>query len=275
LAQARLITAEKELLNKTLSGSIKLLTDILSLIEPQSFGRAQAMRDLIAGITKKFDTENAWEIPLAVMLAPIGNVTIPPDLLIRARAGVSLSKVEEQIVAQLPETAARLLANIPRLEGVARIVRYQHKNFDGTGNPPDSVKGEALPLGARLLKILADFSQLQAGNLSRQQSLKEMETRLGWYDPALLHALAEYYGMAETTRDTVRSSVAIAIADLAPGMVLHANIETKDGTLILCAGHRITEMTVEKIKNFDRVCGIKEPVFVEGPEVAEAAAATS
>src|SRR4029077_11303089 len=40
LGQYRLVTAEKELLNKTLSGSIKLLCDILSMIDPQSFGRA-------------------------------------------------------------------------------------------------------------------------------------------------------------------------------------------------------------------------------------------
>jgi len=84
------VVAEKELLNKTLSGSIKLLTDILSIMEPQSFGRAQTMRDIINTITKEFKAENDWEIPLAVMLAPIGNVTIPPELLIRARAGTAL-----------------------------------------------------------------------------------------------------------------------------------------------------------------------------------------
>ena len=87
LTQYRLVTAEKELLNKTLSGSIKLLNDILSMMEPQSFGRAQTMRDIISSVTKKFKTDNDWEIPLAVMLAPIGNVTIPPELLLRARAG--------------------------------------------------------------------------------------------------------------------------------------------------------------------------------------------
>jgi PAS domain S-box-containing protein len=143
--QYRLITAEKELLNKTLSGSIKLLTDMLSMIEPQSFGREQTMRNLIGSVTKKFPTGNAWEIPLAFMLAPIANATLPPELLVRARAGGILFKVEEQIMSELPETAARLLANVPRLEGVARIVRYSQKHYDGAGAPPDAVKGEALP----------------------------------------------------------------------------------------------------------------------------------
>jgi response regulator RpfG family c-di-GMP phosphodiesterase len=266
LAQYRLVTAEKELLNKTLSGSIKLLTDILSMMEPQSFGRAQTMRDIISNVVKKLKAENEWEISLAVMLAPIGHVTIPPELLIRARAGGVLSKVEEQIVSQLPGTAARLLANIPRLEGVARIVRYSHKNYDGSGQPCDPVKGELLPMGSRLLKILTDLAQLQAGGLNRLQALNEMNTRLGWYDPVLLDAVRGYYGVGMAARDATRQSISISIHDLAPGMVLHSNIQTKDGTLIVCAGYHITEMTLEKIKNFDRVSGIKEPLFVEGPE---------
>jgi response regulator RpfG family c-di-GMP phosphodiesterase len=266
LAQFRLITAEKELLNKTLSGSIKLLTDILSMNEPESFGHAQTMRGIITAITKNLQVENDWEIPLAVMLAPIGNVTIPPELLIRARAGIALSKVEEQIVSQLPETTARLLANIPRLQGVARIVRYQHKHYDGSGIPADPVKGEDLPLGSRLLKILDDLARLQADGTSRLQSLNEMGNRLGWYDPALLHEVRNYYGLALAARDAARPSISISIRDLAPGMVLRSNVETKDGTLILCTGHHITEMTLEKINNFELVSGIKEPVFVEGPE---------
>ena len=266
LAQYRLVTAEKELLNKTLGGSIKLLTDILSMIETQSFGRAQSMREVIVGVTKKFKADNEWEIPLAFMLAPIGNVTVPPDLLLRARTGVKLSKVEEDIMAGLPETAARLLANIPRLEGVARIVRYQHKNFDGTGAPHDVIKGESLPLGSRLLKILADLNQLQSGGMGRLQALNEMQLRLGCYDPALLQAVSEFYGVAQAARDADSPSISVTISDLTPGMVLRSDIETREGTLILCAGHHITEMNLEKIRNFDLAFGIKEPLLVECPQ---------
>jgi len=200
-AQYRLVISEKELLNKTLSGSIKLLTDILSIMEPQSFGRAQTMRDIITSIAKKFKTENDWEIHLAVMLAPIGHVTIPSETLVRARAGGALSSVEEQMLAQLPETAARLLANIPRLEGVARVVRYQHKRYDGTGFPPDSIKGDSVPLGSRLLKILDDMAQLQAGGKNRSAALDEMQGRRGWYDPSLLDAVRNYYGITAAARE--------------------------------------------------------------------------
>jgi hypothetical protein len=76
----------------------------------------------------------------------------------------------------------------------------------------------------------------------------------------------EYYGADIAARDAARLNIPISINNLAPGMVLHSNIETRDGTPILRAGHHITEMTLEKIKNFARVSGIKEPLFVEGPE---------
>ena len=86
-AQYRLVTAEKELLNNTLNGSIKLLTDILSMVDNQSFGRAQTLRDAITAVTARLYVEKAWEIHVAVMLASIGYVTIPPETLVKSRAG--------------------------------------------------------------------------------------------------------------------------------------------------------------------------------------------
>src|SRR6185437_9822018 len=186
LAQYRLLVAEKELLNKTLNGSIKMLTEILSIMDTPSFGRSQVLRDMVAEATEKLGIANAWEIHLAVMLAPIGYVTVPPETMLKTRAGEVLSKVEEQMMERLPDTAAKLLANIPRLEGVANIVRYQHKNFNGSGLPADAVSGEAIPQGARLLKIFWDIFQLEKTGLSRLEALDELTGRSGWYDPQLL-----------------------------------------------------------------------------------------
>jgi response regulator RpfG family c-di-GMP phosphodiesterase len=265
LAQYRLVTAEKELLNKTLSGSIKLLTEILSMMDPQSFGRAQTMRDIITSVTKKFNVDNDWEIHLATMLAPIGYMTIPPETLIRARSGNALTRVEERMMSGLPEVSARLLANVPRLQGVSRIVRLQNKLYNGQGFPEEAVKGDAIPFGSRLLKILNDLAQLQAGGMMRSKALDEMQSRQGWYDPSLLDGVRSFYGIGAAVCETSRPSISIALLDLAPGMMLRSNVATKDGTLILSAGHQLTEMTLEKIQNFERISGIKEPIFVEAP----------
>jgi response regulator RpfG family c-di-GMP phosphodiesterase len=266
LAQYRLVMAEKELLNKTLSGSIKLLTDILSIVDTPSFGRTQAMRDLIAEATDKLGINNAWEIHLAVMLAPIGYVTVPPETMIKARAGEVLSKVEEQMVARLPDTAAKLLANIPRLDGVSKIVRYQQKNFNGCGFPADSVSGEAIPQGARLLKIFSDMFQLQRTGMSRIEALDEMDTRTGWYDPLLLASVrAINAGSATAAVKHGARCLSIRARDLVLGMMLHSNVITKDGVMIISAGHEVNQMTLEKIQNFESLSGIREPIFVTDP----------
>jgi response regulator RpfG family c-di-GMP phosphodiesterase len=260
----QLAVAEKELLNKTLSGSIKLLTDILSMVETQSFGRGQSLRDAIVTATDRLGMEKAWEIHLAVMLAPIGFVTIPPETLLRSRAGQRLSEVEEQMLAHVPETAARLLANIPRLEGVARIVRYQEKCFDGSGFPLDAVAGDAIPLGARLLKIIIDLTEAQRRGVAQAAAFDQMSQRRDLYDTALLAVLRKAFeDPAGGPVHAVRFSVPAAVNDLCKGMILRSNVETREGTLILPAGHRLNEMTLEKIRNFQSVVGLKEPILVD------------
>jgi len=264
LAIYRLATAEKELLNKTLSGSVKLLTEILSAVDARSFGRTEKLRTLINEVIQKVPMENAWEVHLAAMLAPIGNLTLPPETLIKANAGEMLSKVEEQLLDTMPETASRLLANIPRLHEVAKLVRYQNKHYDGSGFPPDSTQGEAIPAGARLLKILFDMIQLQSGGLVPLKALNEMQQRRGWYDSKLLAAVrASFGGVASAEPDTTKPNISVTVADLTVGMVLYSDVRTKEGTLVLSAGHQISQMSLKKIQNFAELTGIKEPIFVE------------
>jgi response regulator RpfG family c-di-GMP phosphodiesterase len=262
LAQHRLITAERELLDKTLDGSTKLLTDILSMVDTKSFGRAEKLRAVMAEISGKIPLAEAWEINLAAMLAPIGYVTLPPETLIKARAGTPLSKNEEQLVDSIPEIAARLLANIPRFEGVSRIVRYQHKRFDGGGYPADAMRGEDLPLGARLLKILIDMLELQGRGATPSQALDELPLRQGWYDPQLLASIRACFGIVGGKPNNVRRTISITADSLAIGMILGSDLFTKDGTLVLSAGHHINEMFLERIQNFNLLYGIQEPIFV-------------
>ena len=265
VAQHKLVIAEKELLNKTLSGSIKLLTDILSTVDAKSFGRSERLRELINESSRKLALDNAWEIHLAAMLSAIGYVTLPPETLVKARTDQMLSKVEEQLVASVPEIAARLLANIPRLEGVAKIVRYQNKRFDGTGYPQDTVRGDAIPPGARLLKILLDMQELQAEGMPLVKALNELQQRQGWYDVNLLAIVRGSVGGGAAEVSSAKPHVSVTIADLNVGMVLHSDLRTKDGTMVLAAGHQITQMSLQKIQNFDQLSGIKEPIFVEAP----------
>ena len=219
----------------------------------------------MAETTAKLGLANAWEIHLAVMLAPIGYVTIPAETMVKARSGQKLTSVEDHMVARLPDTAAKLLGNIPRLEGVANIVRYQQKAFDGSGFPVDAVSGEAIPLGSRLLRIFSDMFQLEKSGLSRIEALDQLKSEQGVYDPQLLASLRAISTQGNIVAKADTQSIAVSVKDLTPGMVLYSNVLTKDGVLIITAGHEINEMTLEKIQNFESISGIQEPVFVINP----------
>jgi response regulator RpfG family c-di-GMP phosphodiesterase len=263
--QHRLITAERELLNKTLSGSIKLLTDILSMVDPTSFGRSEKLRALITELNERMPLADMWEIQLATMLLSVGYVTLPPETLVKTRADAPLANGEEKLVGSLPGITARLIANIPRLEGVAKIVRYHQKNFNGTGFPEDSVSGTALPLGSRVLKIFVDLLQLQAKGLSQSDALDQMTLRQGWYDPQLLTSIRACFGLIGR-KPEAWLPISIGANDLATGMTLASDILAKNGNTILAAGHHINETVQERIQNFKVLYGLLEPIYIRVPQ---------
>lgn len=263
LRQYRLITAERELLEKTLNGSVKLLTDILSMIDPQSFGQAKRLRDYMKTYIAPMKTTSGWEFEMAAMLASIGLVTVPPTVLYKARGGLSLTGVEKEILARVPETGSDLLANIPRLETVARIVRFQNKHYDGTGSPNEKLVGDEIPIASRILKVLADLLQLEGRGALRSEALKQMQGRAGWYDPQVLDAAFVCFDVyLDTASRTVPTQRAITIQELRVKHTLAADLFTSEGALIICAGTEISQLIMEKIHNFQDLVGIKEPIHV-------------
>ncbi len=110
-----------------------------------------------------------------------------------------------------------------------------------------------------------DFLDMQAAGLTQLQALDEMILREGWYDPDLLNAVRSYFGLLQNEHNECEKKISIHAVDLAIGMTLASDVETKDGTLILSKGHYITEMILERIGNFNKLYGIKEPIFVQTP----------
>ncbi len=258
LEQHRFITAERELLENTLNGSVRALTDILSLLAPETFGRGQQLREQMRAVAEALKLPEVWALELAAMLHGLGQVTLPTEVAARARIGAALSAAEETMVRRVPEAGSNLLMHIPRLEAVARMVLFQSKNFDGSGFPLDTPGGMEIPAGARLLKVLVDLAQLEQRGSSRREALALMRERGGWYDPQLLDAVAAVLGAGAP-----KPTASIAFKDLKPGQVLVADIITKEGLLILAAGNRITPSLLERLRNFAALSGVREPIYVE------------
>ncbi|HFE65571.1 MAG TPA: response regulator, partial [Caldithrix sp.] len=94
LRQYRLITAEKELLSKTLKGTIKLLIDILSVVNPDAFSRAKRIHKTARKIAARLKFKDQWQLDIACMLSQVGCVTVPGEILQKKFRGEKLSPSE-------------------------------------------------------------------------------------------------------------------------------------------------------------------------------------
>jgi response regulator RpfG family c-di-GMP phosphodiesterase len=247
VTQHRLVLSERELLDHTLAGSIKAMSEVLSLTSPAAFARATRMRALSALLFEALEQEQPWHVSVAVTLSQIGAVTLPPSVLEHMNVNVHLSDEEAAMVAKLPALAEQVLSEIPRLEEVRAAIRLQ--------DTPDG------PLGARVLRLVRDYDALEVTGMPAGEALSRLESRVGAYDVTLLTALAK--GLAERGDRTV---IQIPLAKLEVGMTLADDVFTASGVKLVPVGHAVTPSLLQRIVNFSEVApGIVEPICVFSP----------
>lgn len=256
--QYQLVTAEKELLEKTLKGSIKILIDLLALACPDLFMRTSALAPLVRKIAQKFEA-NVQPIELALMFSRLGNLTLPPAMLSSLLKGEPLSDPNHQsILDQQPQVTRRLLQHIPRLEEVANIIGYLGKNFDGSGFPIDPLAGEQIPLGSRILRVVLDFDDLRRNGHTEESAYVKLSARIGFYDQSVFTALKREAGRSYEGMELVK----ISVAELAPGMVVADNVVTTSGVILLREGTELSELFWLRLLQFNKIDAIVIPLRV-------------
>jgi response regulator RpfG family c-di-GMP phosphodiesterase len=266
LKQHELLHTERELTEGTLAGGVKVLTEVLGLVAPEQMGRGQRLLQCIRPVATLTGKGPLWELELAAQLSSIGYAAVPPALLRKQALMEPMTADEAAVLRRVPQTGHDLLADIPRLGGVARIVLYQKKNHDGTGFPADGIAGEDIPAGARLLHILGDRLDLEQDGVVKQAALKVMRERKGRYDPVLLEAVfacfTEFLASALSSAAPVRC---VAAADLKAGQILVSDLETDQGLPLVTAGSRLTPMLIERLRSHADAALLRGNILVQDP----------
>jgi response regulator RpfG family c-di-GMP phosphodiesterase len=257
--QHRLITSERVLLEQTLRGSIKALTDILSLTNPLAFGRAVRLKQASAEMVTALGLSVSWQIEVAAMLSQIACITLPPGTHEKLYYGRPLTNEEAEMVQHLPALALQLLENIPRLEAVRAILQASANNFDGSGSPPGCAKGEATPLGARVLKIVGDYDALEASGLEPDAAVGTLKARRGRYDPKLLDVFVRL-----KTDATPRGLSELGLASIRPGMFLAKGVTSTSGLLLVARGQEVNVGLLHRLRNLPKGT-VREPITVFVP----------
>lgn len=263
--QHRLVRAEKDLLEKTLRGSVKMLAAMLSLSNPAAFSRASRICQCVKHIVDKLGLTMPWNLEVAATLSQIGCATLAPELIEAYYAGSLVSDADQSKIDQHPLVAARLIADIPRMEQVAWMIAHMNSavsDLDGENPKP---KGEVI-LGAKVLAVAAAYDRLISQGVAHHQATARLHSQHGRYEPAIVDRLQGFHSVESTTSQQRECQ----ISDLAVGMILRDEVRTLTGLLVVAKGQEVTAPMLIRLKNFEQRKSIpgKFLVTVPAPEAA-------
>jgi len=255
LEQYRLITAERELLEETLRGSVGVLCEILSLVNPPAFSRAQRIRRYVQHIAWKLNFQDDWQYELAAMLSQIGCVTVPSEVLEKVYVSAALSPKEQEILASQIQVGYKLLAKIPRLEVVAQMIANQRNPW---GNRTETTDPAAV--GGNLLKVALDFDEQTMRGAEVTAVLGRMSAHRD-YNPAFVAALLEV--QVQEAESEIRL---VPLSAVQVGMIINVDVKSKNGLLLLAKGQEVTDSAIARLQSFALTIGIVEPLSVRTPQ---------
>ncbi len=246
---------ESAMLSKTVAGSVSLMTDILSLTNPDAFGRVANVRRIAREIAKHLGADGSWHVEMAAMLSQIGCITVAPDILKKVRERVSLTPSEAEAFAEHPRIGAGLIRRIPRLEAVAEAVEYQlHRN-----DAPRRRDDPKPPQAAAILKAAIDFESCQSAGMSDVSALAIMRQDESAYDEDVLMALSEHANIPEEVRS-------IGLVELTEGMIVEEHIYSTLGDILVPSGQEVNPSICARLKKLMEDSGdVREPIIVRVP----------
>lgn len=259
----RLITAERVLLEQTLRGSIKALTDVMGLRDPMAFGRAARLKECVADLAAQLKLQDRWQVEVAAMLSQLGFIALPAETAEKVYYGRPLSDEETQMVARVPAVTEQLLGSIPRLEVVRGILGAYMKPYRAIDEKAMDAQTQLIHRGAHMLRVAVDFEALEVQGHSPTHALDLMRARADSYDPPVFEAIK-----AVRCVDNSEEIREVRLAELQVGMVFAEDVKTDVGTLLVGRGFEVTAGVVERVRNIRRGT-VREPVRVVMPKVKQ------
>lgn len=163
--------------------------------DPYTQGHCDRLSVFSVALAEAIGMPEAYRIALrrAGIVHDIGKVAVPDDILLKPGP---LTPEERRIMEQHPIVGARICAPLRSFRLVHPVIRHHHERMDGSGYP-DGLKGEQIPLAARVLQVVDIYDALTTDRpyrrgLSPEEAIEHLrsEARRGWRDVDLVEVWA-------------------------------------------------------------------------------------
>lgn len=257
-------------LNKKLSDTVaKVIRVFLNFIEMKSpdLGNhckrvAAASRYLAAEM--KLEEAEIETIEVAALLHDIGKIGLPTSLL--SKREDQMTADELSIFQKHPLSGQHAIDKIENLETAAVYIRHHHENYNGTGYP-DKLKGEEIPLGARIIAAADYYDELinriyVNAKDPRAQARKAIQSKKGReLDGEVVDNLLIILEQRDTKVDT-RKEIHLKPFELKDNMILSRDLFTTRGTMVFPRDRRLDEGDIKVILDSERLEKLFTEVYV-------------
>lgn len=257
--QFRALRAEQDLLDRTLRGSVQMLTEVLGVVQPASATFTSQVLDVIRQVCAELEIPLDWRIEMSAMLSQIGCVTLPESLVKMAYSSMPLSEQDERALADRFSIAGQLIEAVPRLETVAASI-VQSAEAPSSGLPEGHPKEWPMELLCSELLRLAHTYLARVASSPNEQEAKMSLAKSGRFSPGLLRGIAR-----------VRTSTAGSVESVIPGtklkvgMTLLEPVCSARGVVLAPEGATATATLVRLAANYSKRGELVEPIRVMAP----------
>ncbi|MFH1416384.1 MAG: HD domain-containing phosphohydrolase [Elusimicrobiota bacterium] len=179
-------------------GTIKTLAKAIDAKDPYTQGHSERVTEYAVKIAKEMNLSEKLvrNIEFAALIHDIGKIGIKDDVLTKP---ARLSETEYELIKKHPVIGEQIIAPIEFLTNIAPLVLYHHEHYDGTGYL-EGLKGEEIPLGARILNVADSFEAMiserpYSKSMTEEEAVEELNDKSGLqFDPQVVKAFLKVLG---------------------------------------------------------------------------------
>jgi len=148
---------------------------------------------VLIGKSLGLSEEQLKALEFAGKLHDIGKIGIPDEIL---KKPGPLTPEERKIIEEHPRLGYLILQQLPAMQELLKAILYHHERYDGKGYL-QGLKGEEIPLFARILAVADAYSAMRSDRpyrkaLSKEEAIEEIKRNMGkQFDPKIAEKLIE------------------------------------------------------------------------------------
>jgi HD-GYP domain-containing protein (c-di-GMP phosphodiesterase class II) len=182
-------------LQDTYIATMKSLAQVIEAKDSTTRGHLERTQAYGLALTSRIDIElvESPTLGYGFFLHDIGKVGIPEQILCK---GGPLSGDEWEVMRTHPVIGAQIVAPMSFLTTTVELIRHHHERFDGSGYP-DGLRGEAIPLPARIFSVADSFDAMTSdrpyrGSIGIERALVEIRGGAGTqFDPEVVRVFVD------------------------------------------------------------------------------------